>query len=299
MSGVFFIFLACLTWAVDTLIRYPLIYSGVDASKIVFTEHLILVVLFSPFILSLLKKLKKRPVIESGSFLIIGGLGSALATLAFTRAFALVNPSLVILLQKFQPVVAILLARVFLKETIKREFILWGALCLVGGAMISYSDIAPGLAKIEWNKSLLETKFLIGYGLTFLAVFGWGASTVFGKKLWNDHYQQKEIMAGRFFFGLLFLLPLMAGESFPIPANTQVFGKIILMVVISGLLGMVLYYQGLKRVSARLAALAEMFFPFCAIAVNWIFLDKALEPMQIFGGLLLLSGSTIIQIKHY
>ena len=47
MTGFLFILVACALWALDTLIRYPLIGSGVDAVRIVFYEHLILTIIFS------------------------------------------------------------------------------------------------------------------------------------------------------------------------------------------------------------------------------------------------------------
>jgi hypothetical protein len=48
---------------------------------------------------------------------VIGGVGSAIATVAFTESFQFLNPSLVILLQKMQPVVAITLAAIVLALT--------------------------------------------------------------------------------------------------------------------------------------------------------------------------------------
>ena len=77
------------------------------------------------------------------------------------------------------------------------------------------------------------------------------------------------------------------------------YGKVVLMVLVSGLLGMALYYLGLRRTTAKTAALGEMFFPFCALGLNWLFLDASLNLTQIIGGVLLLVGSTLIQIKHY
>jgi len=62
---------------------------------------------------------------------------------------------------------------------------------------------------------------------------------------------------------------------------------------------MYLYYQGLRITSARAATLAEMFFPFMAILVNWIFLQKSLEPIQLIGGGVLIAGSLVIQLKKY
>jgi drug/metabolite transporter (DMT)-like permease len=75
--------------------------------------------------------------------------------------------------------------------------------------------------------------------------------------------------------------------------------KILIMVIISGALAMWLYYQGLNRISAKTTAIAEMFFPFFAIIVNWIFLGKQLNDWQLLGGAILIIGSLIIQLKKY
>ena len=106
-------------------------------------------------------------------------------------------------------------------------------------------------------------------------------------------------MAGRFSMGFLCLLPFTYLNSWPFDLNVMTWGKIAAMVAISGLLGMYFYYQGLKRISARVCALTEMAFPFMAVAINWIFLDAKLDALQIVGALLLLLGSTVIQLRHY
>lgn len=297
--GVGLIFLASLLWALDTLIRYPLIFAGMSSTKLVFAEHLILTLGLSPVLWRMarsLKSLSKKDLVHFG---IVGGLGSALATLAFTKAFSLLNPSLVILFQKFQPLIAILLAYKILGEPLKKEFISWALLCLLGGLLISYHDISRGLQILTRGEGLLAGPALLGYALTFTAVFGWGASTVFGKQLVSKGHKETEVMAGRFLAGLLFLVPALAGEDNPIIRQGDIWLKILMMVTISGFLGMGAYYYGLKRIPARLAALAEMFFPFCAIGVNWIFLDAKLTLLQILGGLLLLAGSTVLQLKRY
>lgn len=297
--GVFLIFTASLLWALDTLIRYPLIYGGLSATKIVFAEHLLLTLGFTPVLWKMGRNLKSFSTKDLVNFGIIGGLGSALATLAFTKAFSLLNPSLVILLQKLQPMIAILLAFYVLKEPLKKEFLGWALLCLLGGLLISYDDLSRGLLLLGKGKDLFEGRALMGYALTLTAVFGWGASTVFGKELVNKGHKESDVMAGRFFAGLLFLIPALVGEDAPLIRQGAIWGKIFVMVLISGFAGMAFYYQGLKRIPARLAALAEMFFPFCAIGVNWIFLDAGLAPLQLFGGFLLLVGSTVLQLKRY
>jgi drug/metabolite transporter (DMT)-like permease len=298
MIGVFFVIGATCLWALDTLIRYPLIADGMAAEKLVFTEHLLLVLFFIPGLIHKRKLIWQARVSHLFYLAILGGLGSAVATLAFTRAFGLINPSLVILLQKIQPLVAISLAALVLKEPIKKEFLLWAGLCLLGGMMISYNDIAPGLTDLDFS-SLSKDSSVIGYALALVAALSWGAATVFGKLLTKEGYSGLEIMGGRFFFGLLFLAPIATSQGFSLPNEEKTWGQIIFLVSMSGMLGMYLYYQGLKRIPARLCTLAEMFFPFCAIAVNWVFLGATLQPLQIAGGLILLLSSTVIQLKHY
>ena len=294
MIGVFFVIIACSLWALDTLIRYPLLGSGFSPDLVVFTEHILLCLLFSPIILSLLKKFWQAKVKEIFYFFMIGGFGSALATLSFTKAFTMINPSLVILLQKFQPIVAILFARIVLGEKLNKQYFLWALLCLSGAFLISFNDIS-GIRSADFG---FNDTLLIGYGLTFFSIFSWGLATVFGKAL-ESNYSVKEIMAGRFFFGFVFLIPLMINGPFALPTVGDYWIKIIIMVGLSGVAGMYFYYRGLRQLSARLCTLAELFFPFCAVTLNWIFLGKSLDAFQIVGGLLLLTGSTIIRIKHY
>ena len=297
--GVLLVAFACLLWALDTLIRYPLLGKGISAETIVFIEHLILVSIFAPVIWKSRFKFLKAKIPHIIYFLIIGGLGSALGTLAFTKAFSLINPSLVILLQKLQPLVAIGLARILLKEKMSLAFAGWALVCLVGGLLISFNDISYGLNSINSLTDIVTKKHFLGYVLTLVAVISWGASTVAGKKLSIAGYEEKEVMSGRFFTAFLFLIPMFVMGNISLGAGTIIWGKIALMVFVSGVLGMFFYYKGLKIISARLCALSELFFPLFAVSINWIFLDQSLDITQILGAGLLLLGSSVIQLKQY
>ncbi len=301
MVGFFLVLAASALWAVDTLIRYPLLSSGVDSFAIVFYEHLILSVIFMVVFFKSLPKLWKTKPNHLFYFFIIGGVGSALSTLAFTRAFYFLNPSLVILLQKFQPLVAIILARFILQEKIQKLFIFWALICLFGALLISYEDILNLMNReTPFFEMLFEEGSLQGYALVFFSVVGWGSSTVFGKKLLKVGYQDEQILAGRFIFGFLCLLPLIPLHHQSLFIHSvNVYGKVSLMVLVSGLLAMYLYYHGLRKISARACSLTEMFFPFMAVIINWLFLGASLSPAQLLGGILLLIGSVIIQLKQY
>lgn len=301
MQGFILIIAACFMWAIDTLIRYPLLGKGVPASKIVFYEHLLLTLLFLTHFYRSRFKIWHAQISHMFSFFVIGALGSAWATLCFTKAFTLLNPSLVILLQKLQPLVAVSLAYVLLKEPIKKQFVLWGSVSLLGAVLISSDDIFRG--QFSWNylKELFSGKAFEGYGYTLMAVVGWGASTVFGKMLINNGYTTKDIMSGRFIIGFICLLPLLIywqGGELDFAVGGDAFIKICIMVVISGPIAMYLYYRGLGKTEARYCAVAEMFFPLCAVIINWVFLKTPLNVVQMIGGALLITGSVVIQTKH-
>lgn len=297
ISGLFYIVAACVFWALDTLIRYPLLGQNINAISIVFIEHAILTLLFSVVFFKSLKTIWNAKTSHYFYFFILGAVGSAWATIAFTQAFTYLNPSLVILLQKFQPVFAIILARIVLKEHIKNSFIFWAAICLVGALLISYEDLK--LIMDAKSTIAFDSRAFKGYMLVLFSVIGWGAATVFGKKLSQEGYNNEQIMAGRFIMGLLAIIPFVVPKTELLNHSIEVYGKISLMVLCSGILAMYLYYQGLRRTSARAATLAEMFFPFMAILVNWVFLQKSLEPIQLVGGAVLVLGSLVIQLKKY
>lgn len=300
--GFLFVILGTLMWSLDTLIRYPLL-ATLRPDTMVFLEHLFLVMIFVPllFLRKARLPLQKNTLVP---FLVIGVLGSAISTLAFTRAFVLINPSLVILLQKLQPLVVISLSSLVLKEKIRPRFFIWATLAILGGALISYPDIHP-LFTANTNLPAGATCGTVpmtytatfGYALTLLAVLGWGASTVFGKKLTLQGLDENQILLGRFGFGFLFLFfyCLSFGSLPTLQLGTEAYLKVLGMVLISGLLGMWLYYRGLKQLPAHIASLAELFFPFSAVLINWIFLDKALVPIQIAGAVLLTAASIGVQ----
>jgi len=297
VTGTFYVLLACLLWALDTLIRYPLLEAGVSTLHVVFLEHaflLVLMVVIGRVAGGRLWSFRKR---DWPALFVIGGLGSAIGTLAFTQAFSLMNPTLVILLQKLQPVVAVSLSALVLGERISRGFLAYLAACLVGSLLLIAEDLQPFFSQQDWfYQPGLDAK-LLGYGLTLTAVIGWGASTVFGKQLSQRGHGTSSIMTGRFTLGFVILLPwlLISEPDMSRIEPTQV-GWVGVMVLMSGLLGMAFYYRGLRRIASRHSALAEMCFPVAAGLVNWVFLGFALSPLQIVGAIVLVSASLLV---HY
>jgi len=285
----FYIIFACLLWACDSLIRYPLVGKGISSTQIVFYEHLIAVSLIGMiFYKSLSKVLKSR---YRFSFFVIGGLGSALATLCFTQAFTIMNPSVVILIQKLQPVVAIVLASMILKEKVPPHFMLAAFIAIIGAILLNANYFENIV--FEFNAK--------GIIFSLIAVCGWAAATVYGRKLSNEGLKETEIMLGRFMWGTLMLIPFLAFAELNdsiVAIEPMDAMKIFSLVLISAIIAMYAYYRGLRVTEAKMATILELFFPFFAVIINWVFLGQALNSIQILGGLILIMSSTYMQLKR-
>ncbi len=298
MTGIIFIFFACLLWAADTLIRYPLLFGGSSAQQIVLFEHLILVAMIIGVFLFQRRKfnfLNRHTIIP---FIVIGVFGSALGTLAFTEAFYLSNPTIVILLQKLQPLVAVTLSYFLLKEKISPRFFLWMGFALLGSFLLIWPDLKSLFSSFKEGGLEKDSHVLWGYILALFAVISWGSATVFGKKLSSQGLDSVDLMAGRFSFGLLGMLPFaVLTPSLITTIEISTLQKILLLALMSGLIGMYFYYQGLKRIPAHWATLAEMFFPVAAIFINWLFLNIEITQIQMLGAMTLVIASTMVQFR--
>jgi drug/metabolite transporter (DMT)-like permease len=324
-AGPILIFIAAMLWATDAPFRYHLT-RGLDASFIVLAEHAINVLLILPFIFAGWREIKSLKWKQWISVLVIGIGASAVASILFTKTFSYVNPSVAIVLQKLQPLIAISLAAFFLKERTGKRFWLWTVLALLGAYVISFPDLAPRLYYGEaWNPNTIGVLLALG------AAALWGLGTVVGRYLLrplshsslfsppppeirydralfldsenrgkgasqpsasgNSPISWKTLTALRFLIAFLFLIVLNArSETLAIVAALS--GKDVLFLIIvaitSGFTSLFIYYKGLETTRASVATLAELGFPFLAVIVNAAALGLFLRPMQIAGMALLL-----------
>ena len=292
--GALLIATAAFLWATDALFRVPAVES-LDPTFIVFCEHAIGMIVLSPWpILSGLPGLLKLKVSEVLGLMIIGGGGSALATVLFTASFREVHPSVAILLQKFQPLIVIVLAFIFLGERINLRFIKWAALALGAGIVLSFPDFDFAFLRGDFDPRSRGVALALG------AAAIWATSTVAGKALLKG-ISPALVTGWRYLFGMLALVVYMAFADTPLPWDALMGDRVALrsvlfMATIPGLFGMFLYYQGLARTRATVATLAELVFPVTAIFLNAVWLDRPLSPVQLGAALVLLASVTRISL---
>ena len=280
----YLIFLAAMLWATDAPFRVHLI-KNFSSNFIVLAEHFFDVLIVLPIIIIHFSQLKLLRARQWVAVVIIAVGGSALASIFFTQAFHYVNPSVAILLQKLQPLIAISLAAGILKEKLGQNFWLWAIAALVGAYIISF----PGLRPVVFPGEQFNPNS-IGIGLALLAAVLWGLSTVLGKYVLNK-VDFKIMTSLRFIVAFVFLLILnMVQKTIPqfhaISGLDWLFFGII--AVTSGVVSLFIYYRGLSDTPASIATLAELGFPMAAVIINWIFLKDTLSPVQLIGMAVLL-----------
>ncbi len=291
--GALAIVFAAFLWSLDALLRQSL-YS-LPSMVIVFSEHALGLLVTLPWLIKFWPKIKNLSRKTWMSIFWIALFGGLLGTLAYTRALSYINYihfSVVVLLQKLQPIFAIILARVILKERFKGKFYLWAAVALLGSYFVAFPKILP-----QWQdggKNVIAGLLAVG------AAFAWGSSTVMGK------YSLRELdsrIVTPLRLGLtavlsgLFIILFMDSGDIPQLNSEQLF-FLIAIVLSSGTVALSIYYFGLKKVEASQSTLLEMFWPISAVTIDWVFFDHALTWSQILGAILMLTAIYRVTRRH-
>lgn len=285
--GVLLVAVGASFWGVDGVIREPLV-DDMSSTAIVLGEHLFLLLYAVPVLIASRGVFRGLTWRNWLALLVISWGGSGLATVLFTEAFSHGNPTTVILLQKTQPLMVVLLAGLILKESLQRMYWPFFGVAVVGAYLVSFGTLDP-----FWT---LGSDQVTAAGLAVGAAMLWGGSTVMGRFMLSG-MSFSTLTAARFAFAVPFLfgLAIVQGDLGATFSGTADFsGRIFLLALIPGLAAMLVYYQGLSRTQASYATLAELAFPATAVIVNWIFLDATVSGTQILGFALLWSAIVLM-----
>jgi DME family drug/metabolite transporter len=285
VPGVVLISVAAMMWGLDGLIRKPLAETT-SATTIVFGEHVVLVALTLPLIVPALTALWKAGPRYVAAGIAIGAGASAIATILFTKALFHGDFLSVVLLQKVQPLIAVTAAWLVLGEQPRRGFAWFLIPALVGVWLIvlphPLDPHAPGsIAIVE----------------TLAAATLWGLGTVFGRFL-GRRLAFEHVTTVRFAFGLLasaIMLPIVGAAAFS-SAHDSFY--IALLAIVTGFLALGLYYYGLRRTPALLAAIGELAFPVTAAIVGIYVFDSSLRWSQWLGVAITIGAIGLLPVRR-
>jgi drug/metabolite transporter (DMT)-like permease len=270
--------LAAFLWSLDGVFLRPQFYQF-PASSIVFLEHFLGLVLLSPIIFinwRIILKIQKKTWLALGWVSLFGGLlGTLMITEAFFAAFAgKVSLATVIILQKLQPIFALLMARVVLKENLSRKFYFWAILAVGASYLLAFGKQGLSLGLFDLNNQAAW--------FAFLAAFSFGSSTVFGKRLVNSlNFSLATVLRFALTTLLAGILVLILGNYNIINEISWKYWRLLFLIVLSsGAVAMYIYYFGLKKIPASFASIAELFWPLSAIILDYIINKNILTSWQ-------------------
>ncbi|MDP3733311.1 MAG: EamA family transporter [Candidatus Daviesbacteria bacterium] len=172
--GPLFVIIAALLWSFDGVLRRGL-YT-LPPTVVVFYEHLLgigFLLLLLPKWISDLKKMTKK---EWLAIALVSLFSGALGTIFYTAALGKVNYiqySVVVLLQQLQPIWAIAMAAILLKEKVTKNFLVWAALALVAAYFVTFKNLSVNFS--AGNGTIIAALFALLAGVL------WGGSTAISK----------------------------------------------------------------------------------------------------------------------
>jgi drug/metabolite transporter (DMT)-like permease len=283
LIGTIAISISAIMWGFDGVVLTPRL-NNLNVVWVVFVLHAFPFLLMNIFMFRQYSNLSKFIKQDYLLFFLVALFGGAIGTMAIVKALFLVNfhqLSVVVLLQKLQPIFAIILAAILLKERLKKQFVIWASLAIVSSFFLTFGFSLPS---ISMDDNTIKAAL---YAL--LAAFSFGSSTVFSKKILLNH---NFITATFFRYGftslLLLILVLITCETIQFELTTKVnWIYFIIIGITTGSGAIFIYYYGLRRVKAMIATISELLFPVSAILFDYIFNGSVLSPVQIISAVVM------------
>ncbi len=277
LIGALAVALSAMLWGVDGILLTPQLYN-LNTAFVVFVIHLFPFLLMNVFFFREYRHLKTMSKSDLLYFTLIALFGGALGTLAIVKSLFLMHfnsLSVIVLLQKLQPVFAVILARIILKERIKRHFLLWASIALIAGYFMTFGWALP-----DFTTEGITT--LYAAFLSLLAAFSFGSSTVFSKKILGNY----SFVSSTFFrYGFTTLIMLFIvlftghiGDFSQITPRNWLFIALIGLTTGSG--AIFLYYYGLRHVKASLSTFLELMYPITAVVLDYFVNKTVYSPVQ-------------------
>lgn len=281
--------LAALLFSVDGLLRRHLF--SLPPSVIVFWEHVFGFLLLAPIAFASFKAFKQLTRRQWLAIIGVSFLSGAVGTILYTAALGrvqFIDFSVVVLLQQLNPIFAITAAALLLKEPLTRRFVGLSVVALVAAYFVTFPDGSANLS--TGSGTLVAALYAVG------AAAAWGVSTAFSKYALKGT-STIHITALRFgitpFFALIFVL--LSGSAGQLNTLTFEQWKYILFITFStGLVALLIYYFGLKRVLASRAAIIELAWPLSAVIVGYIWLEQGFTATQGIGAFVLTGAIYLI-----
>jgi drug/metabolite transporter (DMT)-like permease len=267
--AVVFVAVAATLWASDAYFRNQLV-QHLSATQIVVAEDALITLFLLPVLIRSRHELRLLGARGWTAVGIIAAGAQALATILFTASFSLAAQhglfAETVVLQQTQPLIAIVLAWIVLRERRRPWF--WPAAAVAIAAVYMVVFANDPLSPIS---ALQNGRIEVGL-LALGAAVLWASGTVLGRfalgsiSFWS-------MTALRFTLALPVLVIIVLAQSglggFGHYRVSDFVPNLLAIAIVPGLLALLLYYRALSKTPASLATIAEMAYPVAFTLIAW------------------------------
>src|SRR5437899_6261035 len=295
--GPWLVGLGAALWGTESAWRIPL-NNLFDADVIVFWEHVLILILFLPFLLPRLREIRKIDARTWGYLIFSGFAGSAVGTIFFTLALKYGNPTVVNVILNIQPVISTMGAFLLFGDCLRPRFFLYAGIAILAGIFVSVAH--PALIGVSFERAGLSK----GTGFALICALFWGLSTVAGRGVMIGMSLQLasslRIVVGLTCMTLILLAygKLHGSALWPVAAQAHAAKAIVLLVLlasVSGGIPLLIYFEGLRLTRASTAGYFEMMQTLAAVCITWGVFHATLQLHQVFSGLVLVAAVAMVQ----
>ena len=295
--GPWLVGLGAALWGTESAWRIPL-NELFDAEVIVFWEHVFILMMFLPILISRLDEIPMVRARTWGFLLFSGFAGSAVGTIFFTLALKYGNPTVVNVVLNIQPVISTLGAFFLFGDRLASRFFLYAGIAIVAGVFVSV--VHPTQIGVSFERAGLN----VGTGFALICALFWGLSTVAGRGVMVGMSlrlaSSMRIVVGLVCMTLILLTygKLNGAALWPEAAQTHPIKAIVLLFFlasISGGIPLLIYFQGLYLTRASTAGYFEMMQTLAAVCITWGFFHASLNPHQVMAAIVLIAAVAMVQ----
>jgi drug/metabolite transporter (DMT)-like permease len=294
--GPWLVALGAALWGTESAWRIPL-NELFDAKVIVFWEHVMILMMFLPILISRLREIPRVRAHTWGYLLFSGFAGSAVGTIFFTLALKYGNPTVVNVVLNIQPVISTLGAFLLFHDRLNPRFFLYAAIAVVSGIFVSVEH--PELIGVSFERAGLD----LGTGYALICALFWGFSTVAGRGVMIGMSlrlaSSTRIVVGLTCMTLILLAygKLNGASLWPVAAQARPLKAIVLLFFlasVSGGIPLTIYFQGLQLTRASTAGYFEMMQTLAAVCITWGIFHATLHPHQVVAALVLIAAVAMV-----
>lgn len=295
--GPWLVGLGAALWGTESAWRIPL-NDLFDADVIVFWEHVLILFMFLPILISQLGELPRIDKRSWGYLIFSGFAGSAVGTIFFTLALKNANPTVVNVILNIQPVISTVGAFVLFGDRLTPRFFLYATIAIVAGIFLSVEH--PMLIGVSFAEAGLN----LGTAYALVCALFWGLSTVAGRGVMIG-IPLRLAASLRIVVGLVCMTSILLASGklkgaslWPVAAQTHpgtATVALLLLASISGAIPLLIYFEGLRLTRASTAGYFEMMQTLAAVCITWGFFHAALRPHQIIAAIILIAAVAMVQ----